>query len=33
MSNSSVIDGDLYSSMCESEEEDVENSFFEGISY
>ena len=33
MSNSSVIDGDLYSSMSESEEEDVENSFFEGISY
>ncbi|XP_052627239.1 protein FAR-RED IMPAIRED RESPONSE 1-like [Lactuca sativa] len=30
MSNSSVIDGDLYSSMSESEEEDVENSFFEG---
>nr|KAJ0188488.1 hypothetical protein LSAT_V11C900500290 [Lactuca sativa] len=29
MSNSSVIDGDLYSSMSESEEEDVENSFFE----
>nr|KAJ0217076.1 hypothetical protein LSAT_V11C300125750 [Lactuca sativa] len=29
MSNSSVIDGDLYSSMSESEvEEDVENSFF-----
>ncbi|CAI9294479.1 unnamed protein product [Lactuca saligna] len=30
MSNSSVIDGDLYSSMSESEEEDIENSFFEG---
>nr|KAJ0194367.1 hypothetical protein LSAT_V11C800421060 [Lactuca sativa] len=30
MSNSSVIDGDLYSSMSESEEEHVENSFFEG---
>ncbi|XP_052622546.1 protein FAR1-RELATED SEQUENCE 5-like [Lactuca sativa] len=30
MSNSSVIDGDLYSYMSESEEEDVENSFFEG---
>nr|KAJ0216170.1 hypothetical protein LSAT_V11C300114480 [Lactuca sativa] len=30
MANSSVIDGDLYSSMIESEEEDVENSFFEG---
>nr|KAJ0195939.1 hypothetical protein LSAT_V11C700381250 [Lactuca sativa] len=29
MSNSSVIDGDLYFSMSESEE-DVENSFFEG---
>ncbi|CAI9265140.1 unnamed protein product [Lactuca saligna] len=26
-----VIDGDLYSSMSESEEEDVENSFFEGV--
>nr|KAJ0204249.1 hypothetical protein LSAT_V11C500251560 [Lactuca sativa] len=31
MSNSSVIDGDLYSSMCESEQEDVENLFFEGL--
>nr|KAJ0206523.1 hypothetical protein LSAT_V11C500290040 [Lactuca sativa] len=30
MSNSSVIDGDLYSSMSESEKEDIENSFFEG---
>ncbi|KAL7591544.1 hypothetical protein Lser_V15G31459 [Lactuca serriola] len=30
MSNSSVIDSDLYSSMSESEEEDVDNSFFEG---
>nr|KAJ0212430.1 hypothetical protein LSAT_V11C400221880 [Lactuca sativa] len=30
MSNSSVIDDDLYSSMSESEEKDVENSFFEG---
>ncbi|XP_052623210.1 protein FAR1-RELATED SEQUENCE 5-like [Lactuca sativa] len=30
MSNSSVINGDLYSSMSESEEKDVENSFFEG---
>ncbi|KAL7604695.1 protein FAR1-RELATED SEQUENCE 5-like [Lactuca sativa] len=29
MSNSNVIDGDLYSSMSESEEEDVENSFYE----
>ncbi|KAL7584100.1 protein FAR1-RELATED SEQUENCE 5-like [Lactuca sativa] len=30
MLNSSVIDGDLYSSMSESEEEGVENSFFKG---
>nr|KAJ0208208.1 hypothetical protein LSAT_V11C500234280 [Lactuca sativa] len=32
MSNSSVIDGDLHSLMCEGEEEDVENSFFKGES-